>query len=128
MPGYKAMHSTTASKQTDNITNEGDEAYDVVEVMPQFPGGPQALFQYLTKKIEQPIVTDGKGVQGRVIVTFIVERDGTTSNHKITKSVNPFLDEEALRLIKSMPRWSPGKQNGKAVRVKYTAPVSFRSQ
>ena len=107
---------------------EETKVFDVVEQMPQFPGGPQALFEYLSKNIKYPVVAEENGIQGRVIVTFVVERDGSITDVKVAKSVDPSLDKEAMRVVKSMPNWIPGKQNGSAVRVKYTVPVTFRLQ
>ena len=107
---------------------EESKVFDVVEEMPQFPGGPSALFEYLSKNIKYPVVAEENGVQGRVIVTFVVERDGSITDVKVVKSVDPSLDKEATRVVKSMPHWIPGKQNGSAVRVKYTVPVTFRLQ
>ena len=107
---------------------EETKVFDVVEEMPQFPGGPSALFEYLSKNIKYPVVAEENGVQGRVIVTFVVERDGSITDVKVVKSVDPSLDKEATRVVKSMPHWIPGKQNGSAVRVKYTVPVTFKLQ
>ena len=107
---------------------EETKVFDVVEQMPQFPGGPNALFEYLSKNIKYPVVAEENGIQGRVIVTFVVERDGSITDVKVAKSVDPSLDKEAMRVVKSMPKWIPGKQNGSAVRVKYTVPVTFRLQ
>ena len=107
---------------------EETKVFDVVEQMPQFPGGPNALFEYLSKNIKYPVVAEENGIQGRVIVTFVVERDGSITDVKVAKSVDPSLDKEAMRVVKSMPHWIPGKQNGAAVRVKYTVPVTFRLQ
>ena len=107
---------------------EETKVFDVVEEMPQFPGGPSALFEYLSKNIKYPVVAEENGVQGRVIVTFVVERDGSITDVKVVKSVDPSLDKEAQRVVKSMPHWIPGKQNGSAVRVKYTVPVTFKLQ
>ena len=107
---------------------EETKVFDVVEQMPQFPGGPQALFEYLSKHIKYPAVAEENGVQGRVIVTFVVERDGSITDVTVVKSVDPSLDKEAQRVVKSMPKWIPGKQNGAAVRVKYTVPVTFKLQ
>ena len=113
-----------------NAQSEGtpveETVYDAVEEMPQFPGGPSALFEYLSKNIHYPIVAEENGVQGRVLVTIIVEKDGSITDVKVEKSVDPSLDKEAQRLVKSMPHWIPGKQNGEPVRVKYTVPVTFR--
>lgn len=105
---------------------EEEKVFDVVEQMPQFPGGDAALFQYLSGHIKYPSIAEENGVQGRVIVTFVVERDGSITDVKIMKSVDPSLDREAARVVKSMPRWIPGKQNGSSVRVKYTVPVTFK--
>ena len=107
---------------------EETKVFDVVEQMPSFPGGQAALFQWLSNNIKYPVVAEENGVQGRVIVTFVVERDGSITDVRVVKSVDPSLDKEAVRVTKSMPHWIPGKQNGSAVRVKYTLPVTFRLQ
>ena len=107
---------------------EEQKVFDVVEQMPQFPGGNAALFEYLSKHIKYPVVAEEKRIQGRVIVTFVVERDGSVTDVRVAKSVHAFLDKEAVRVVSGMPRWIPGKQNGSAVRVKYTVPVTFRLQ
>ena len=107
---------------------EETKVFDVVEEMPQFPGGQAALLEYLAKNIKYPVVAEENGIQGKVIVTFVVERDGSITDVKVVKSVDPSLDKEASRVVKSMPKWQPGKQNGSAVRVKYTVPVQFRLQ
>lgn len=113
---------------TEQPKEEETKVFDVVEQMPQFPGGPQALFEYLSSHIKYPVVAEENGVQGRVIVTFVVERDGSITDVKVAKSVDPSLDKEAQRVVKSMPHWIPGKQNGSAVRVNFTVPVTFRLQ
>ena len=102
--------------------------YDVVEQMPQFPGGTGKLFEFLSMNVKYPAEAEKNDVQGRVIVTFVVEKDGEVSNAKVVKSVNPALDAEALRVINAMPKWTPGMQGGEPVRVKYTVPVTFRLQ
>lgn len=107
---------------------EETKVFDVVEQMPQFPGGQQALFEYLSKNIKYPVIAEENGVQGRVIVTFVVERDGSITDVRVAKSVDPSLDKEAVRVTKSMPHWNPGMQNGGPVRVKFTLPVTFRLQ
>ena len=107
---------------------EEEKVFDVVEQMPSFPGGSAALMSYLSSNTKYPVVAQENGVQGRVIVSFVVERDGSISDVKVARSVDPSLDREAQRVVKSMPRWSPGKQNGSTVRVKYTVPVVFRLQ
>ncbi len=107
---------------------EENKVFDVVEQMPSYPGGMGALMQYLSSHIKYPVIAEENGIQGRVICTFVVERDGSITDVKVAKSVDPSLDKEAQRVIKSMPHWIPGKQNGSAVRVKYTLPVTFRLQ
>lgn len=96
---------------------------DVVENMPEFNGGAGALMQYLSHNIRYPEDTD---IQGRVIVSFVVDKDGSISNAQVVKSLHPSLDAEALRIINNMPKWIPGTQNGKPVNVKYAVPISFR--
>lgn len=103
-----------------------DKVYDTAEQMPSFPGGQTALFQWISKNIKYPIKAEENGIQGRVICAFIVERDGSIHDVQVVKPVDPLLDEEALRLVKSMPRWMPGLQNGKPIRAKYTVPVTFK--
>ena len=105
-----------------------NKVFDVVEEMPHFPGGPAALQAFLSSNTKYPVVAQENGVQGRVIVSFVVERDGSITDVRVVRSVDPSLDREASRVVRSMPRWSPGKQNGSTVRVKYTVPVVFRLQ
>ena len=105
-----------------------NKVFEVVEQMPSFPGGPAALMKYLSENIKYPVVAQENGVQGRVVVSFVVERDGSITDVKVARSVDPSLDREAMRVVRSMPHWIPGKQNGSAVRVKYNVPVSFRLQ
>lgn len=105
-----------------------NKVFDVVEEMPHFPGGAAALQAFLSSNTKYPVVAQENGVQGRVTVSFVVERDGSITDVRVVRSVDPSLDREASRVVRSMPRWSPGKQNGSAVRVKYTVPVVFRLQ
>ena len=107
---------------------EENKVFDVVEQMPSYPGGMSALMQYLSSNIKYPAIAEENGIQGRVICTFVVERDGSITDVRIAKSVDPSLDKEAMRVVSKMPKWIPGKQNGSAVRVKYTLPVTFRLQ
>ena len=107
---------------------EETKIFTVVEQMPSFPGGTGALMQYLSKNIKYPPVAEEMGIQGRVICTFVVERDGSVSDIRIARSVDPSLDKEAIRVVSGMPKWIPGRQNGQSVRVKYTLPVTFRLQ
>ena len=103
-----------------------DSVLMIPEEMPSFPGGVMALMEFLQKNVKYPVEAQKKGVQGRVLVSFVVEKDGSLSEIKTVKSVDPLLDEEAVRVVKSMPKWEPGKQKGKAVRVKYNVPISFK--
>lgn len=103
-----------------------EKVYDVVDQMPEFPGGPSAMLQYLGQTIRYPKEAFMNNVQGRVIVNFVVEKDGTINDVKVVRSIDPQLDEEALRVVNSMPNWTPGKQNGELVAVKYTIPVTFK--
>lgn len=107
---------------------EETKVFTVVEQMPMFPGGDAALMSYLANNILYPTVAAENGVQGRVVVGFVVERDGSITDVSVLRGVDPSLDREAMRVVKSMPRWTPGKQNGSAVRVKYQVPVAFRLQ
>ena len=107
---------------------EEQEIFDVVEQMPDFPGGQAALMSYLSKNIKYPTIAQENGTQGRVIVQFVVNKDGSIVDAKVARSVDPCLDKEALRVINSMPKWKPGMQRNKPVRVKYTVPVMFRLQ
>lgn len=100
----------------------------VVESMPSFPGGDAALFKYLSDNIKYPVIAQESGIQGRVICQFVVNRDGSIVDIEVVRSVDRSLDAEAVRVIQSMPKWTPGKQRGKTVRVKYTLPVNFRLQ
>jgi len=111
------------------ITEEEDQVvFQVVEKMPSFPGGDAALFKFLGDNVKYPVIAQENGVQGRVICQFVVNRDGSIVDVEVVRSVDPSLDKEAIRVIKSMPKWSPGQQRGKPVRVKYTLPVNFKLQ
>ena len=103
-----------------------NKIYDNVEVLPEYPGGAAAMMRYLAQNVKYPQAAQENGRQGKVVVQFVVDTDGSIINAHVLTSVDPDLDKEALRVIKSMPRWTPGKQKGKPVRVKYTVPVNFR--
>ena len=103
-----------------------NKIYDNVEVLPEYPGGSAAMMRYLAQNVKYPQAAQENGRQGKVVVQFVVDTDGSIINAHVLTSVDPDLDKEALRVIKSMPRWTPGKQKGKPVRVKYTVPVNFR--
>ena len=102
-----------------------EKVYEVVEQMPSFPGGQEALMTYINNNIKYPDEVCG---QGRVVVSFIVEKDGSITNATIRRSVDPAFDREALRVISSMPKWIPGKNNGRNVRVRFNVPVQFKLQ
>ena len=124
--------ASLAQKQTkadtDITPKETEKTWDVVEQMPEFPGGKGALMQYLAKSVRYPEEAEKNNIQGRVIVSFDVEKDGSIADAHVVKSIHPALDEEALRVINNMPRWIPGKQNEELVTVKYTVPITFRLQ
>lgn len=113
---------TTSTAQT----KKNDMVFDVVEVMPQYPGGPIAMLKYIMENIKYPEQAMKEGIQGRVTVRFIVEKDGSISDVRPVLSVHPLLNKEAVRVVESMPKWSPGKQNGKPVRVRFNVPVMFK--
>ena len=104
------------------------EIFQIVEEMPSFPGGEQKLMEHIAKNIKYPQIARETGVQGRVFVGFVVEPDGSISNVKLLRGIGGGCDEEAMRVIKSLPKWKPGKQRGKAVRVSYQIPVFFKLQ
>ena len=105
---------------------EENKVFTTVEQMPSFPGGDAALMKWLSSNVRYPAVAEENGIQGRVVVSFVVERNGNITDVQVVKSVDPSLDREASRVVKAMPNWIPGKQNGSAVRVKYNVPVTFR--
>ena len=116
---FSFMTSTAQTKKNDMV-------FDVVEVMPQFPGGQIAMLKYIMENMKYPEQAMKEGIQGRVAVSFIVEKDGRVSNVRLLHSVQSALDKEAIRVVKSMPKWTPGKQNGKPVRVRFNLPVMFK--
>jgi protein TonB len=104
------------------------EIFSHVEVMPSFPGGDQAMMKWLNENMQYPVIAQEQGIQGRVVVRFVVSPDGSVGSVELQRSLDPSCDKEALRVVKKMPRWVPGKQNGQAVSVYYTLPVRFRLQ
>ncbi len=105
-----------------------EEIFIVVENMPEFPGGELALRRYINTAIKYPGIAQENGIQGKVLVNFVVDKDGTVSNAKIFRGVDPSIDKEALRVIMSLPKWKPGMQRGKAFRVSFTVPINFQLQ
>jgi protein TonB len=110
---------------TDPVVVEEEKVFTVVEEMPSFPGGEEQLFKYLRNNIKFPAVARENGIQGRVFVTFVVDKDGKVKDAKILRGIGGGCDEEALRVIRNMPDWKAGKQNGRAVSVQYNLPVNF---
>ena len=104
------------------------EIFQIVEEMPSYPGGEGKLMEYVAKNIKYPQIARETGIQGRVFVGFVVEPDGSVSNVKVLRGIGGGCDEEAMRVVKGMPKWKPGKQRGKAVRVSYMLPVNFKLQ
>lgn len=105
-----------------------EEVFMVAEQMPEFPGGMKEMLKFLQENVKYPENAMKNNVQGRVIVQFVIEKDGTPTEFKVLRSVDPDLDAEALRVMKAMPKWKPGMQKGQVVRVKFTVPVSFKLQ
>lgn len=125
------MPALFVAAQTNDIQTDSDApqevVYTVVEHSPQFPGGQQALMSYLNKNMRYPTIAKENGIQGRAICRFVVEKDGSISNVEVFRSAGEVsLDKEAIRLISSMPQWTPGSQRGKPVRVQYTLPITFK--
>ena len=116
-----------ASTQTEAKVDENG-IHQVCEEMPEFPGGMRECMNWLSKNVNYPATAQEKGIQGRVIIQFVVERDGSITEPKVVRGVDPDLDKEALRVVSAMPNWKPGKHKGEAVRVKYTLPVMYRLQ
>jgi len=107
---------------------EDNVVFVIVENKPEFPGGDAELMKFISQNIKYPVIAQENGIQGRVICQFVVNKDGSIVDITVVRSVDPSLDKEAIRVIKSMPKWKPGKQRGKAVRVKFTLPIVFRLQ
>ncbi|NDW13408.1 energy transducer TonB [Bacteroides sp. 214] len=125
--GEKVEVKYVAPVVVEEEVNE-DEIFEVVEQSPEFPGGMSALMSFLSKNIKYPSIAAENGTQGTVTIQFVVNRDGSVVDPVVLRGVDPYLDKEAMRVIKTMPKWKPGMQRGKAVRVKYTVPVRFRLQ
>ena len=122
----KKKPSVPEAVPTDSVAKEN--AYDVVEQMPEFPGGMKELLKFLQDNLKYPESAKKNNLQGRVVVQFVVEKDGTPTEFNVVRSVDPDLDAEALRVLKTMPKWKPGMEKGEAVRVKFTVPVAFKLQ
>lgn len=129
MPASLATATVSVSGTADPLPPDKDKIHEMCDIMPEFPGGTGALLQFLAKSINYPEEAQQQGKQGKVIVTFVVEKDGSITNAKVTQALYPSLDEESLRVVKSMPKWTPGKmKDGKVVRVQYAVPLTYRLQ
>lgn len=126
----KSKKGNTALMQSavDTDSIENSNIFGVVEEMPSFPGGMAALMKYIKDNLRYPEICREGAAMGRVNVVFIVNEDGSLSDVKVIRSIIPELDKEAIRVVKSMPKWNPAKQNGKAVKMKYVVPVNFRPE
>ena len=120
------MVNTNAMAQSKKIAN--DKVLEKAEVMPQFPGGDQAMMKFVSENVQYPEEAKEKGISGRVMVGFIVEKDGSISDVKVVKGIGGGCDEEAVRVVKAMSKWKPGKEKGKPVRVSYMMPIFFKLQ
>jgi len=115
-------------EQEDEESADEQQIFMVVEAMPEFPGGMNELNKYLAENIKYPQMAKESGIQGRVFVTFVVERDGRVTDVRVLRGIGGGCDEEAVRVVKNMPKWTPGKQRGKPVRVQFNLPVKFTLQ
>ena len=117
---------TTVSAQKTVVAKKNQKVFDIVEQMPEYPGGQAALFEFISKNVKYPDDAVKKKVEGKVFVIFVVDTDGKITDVSLLRKVFPSLDAEAIRVISAMPNWIPGKQKGQVVRVKYTVPIMFR--
>jgi len=132
-PGTKTVEGNSNGVDASLLDGNGKEAIDegpppiltIVEKMPVFPGGEQELFNYLNKNIKYPAIARENGIQGRVFVTFVVDAEGKVKDAKILRGLGSGLDDEALRVVRNMPAWKPGMQNGRVVQVQYNLPIVF---
>ena len=120
-----SLTTVLAQKTVVSQKDQKEEPFNVVEDMPAFPGGMQALMAFLIENIQYPADAQKQKVDGRVLVNFVVEKDGSITEVKVLKPGFPSLDAEAIRVVKAMPKWKPGYQNGQPVRVQYTVPINF---
>ena len=120
-----SLTTVLAQKTVVSQKDQKEEPYNVVEDMPAFPGGMEAMIQFLSSNIQYPADAQKQKVDGRVLVNFVVEKDGSITEVKVVKPTFPSLDAEAIRVVKAMPKWKPGYQRGQAVRVQFTMPINF---
>ena len=119
------LTTVLAQKTVVSQKDQKEEPFNVVEDMPAFPGGMEAMIQFISSNIQYPADAQKQKVDGRVLVNFVVEKDGSITEVKVIKPAFPSLDAEAIRVVKAMPKWKPGYQRGKAVRVQFTMPINF---
>lgn len=124
----KAKEQEQVQAEDEDTLENGEPVLTVVDVMPQFPGGDVELLKFIAKNINYPQESQEKGDQGRVICSFVVASDGSLKNFKVLRGLTPLLDNEAIRVLKTMPRWTPGTNGGKPVAVKYTVPITYKLQ
>ena len=123
---FVGLMMATTMVQAQSATKQQDVVYDVCEEMPQYPGGMGEMMKFLMDNVRYPQEAEKQKLEGRVIVKFVVEKDGQLTEFSVPSPCHPLLDQEALRVVKSMPRWTPGKNEGKPVRVSFFLPVMFR--
>ena len=116
----------TANAQKTVVSQSKQNVYDVVEQMPEFPGGMPAMIEFLQTNLKYPSDAKKQNVGGRILVMFVVETDGSISNVRVARNLFPSLDAEAVRVVKTMPKWNPGKEKGKPVRVNFSLPIVFK--
>ena len=126
--GGEVLKAKEEIAQPEPPKEDENKVFDVVEEQPSFPGGQGALMQWLRDNIKYPVIAAENGIEGRVIVQFVVSKSGSISNVNVVRGVDPSLDKEAVRVVSNMPNWTPGKQNGTTVNVRYTLPVTFKLQ
>lgn len=126
--GGEVLKAKEEIAQPEPPKEEENKVFDVVEENPSFPGGQAALMQWLNENIKYPVIAAENGIQGRVIVQFVVSKTGSISDVRVVRGVDPSLDKEAVRVVSNMPNWTPGRQNGTTVNVRFTLPVTFRLQ
>ena len=127
-PAKPVEAATSNNAAAESQATKADAIHEVVDEPPSFPGGDAAQIAFLSNNLRYPAVAMEQGIQGRVVTQFVVDKDGSITDVKVVRSLDPMLDKEAVRLVKSMPKWTPGKLNGSPVRVKYILPISFRLQ
>lgn len=124
----ETKEQTQVKEESEPELEDGEEVLTVVDVMPKFPGGDSELLKFIAKNVNYPQESQEKGEQGRVICSFVVASDGSLKSFKVLRGITPLLDKEAIRVLKTMPRWTPGTNGGKPVAVKYTVPITFKLQ